>query len=356
MIRMATRAECSRRRVFLTHLAAVLLALAVASVFMLVIGQNPLAVYASMIKGAFGNGYRVTETIRKAIPLVITSVGIAIAFKLRFWNIGAEGQIAMGAFGAAFVALKLPGLPAPVLLPLMALAGVLCGGVWGLIPAFFRAKFRTNETIFTLMLNYIALKWITYLQYGPWRDPGALGFPKIPNFSDSAVLPKLFGIHLGWLAAVLLVVWLHVFLNHTKIGYEISVAGESENTARYAGMSVFRIILLSVFLSGGICGLCGMIEASAINRTLSMEITRGVGYTAIITAWLSGLNAAALLPVCLLFAGMQQGGNYIQMAHGIPESAARVLQSLILFAVLGSEFFIRYRLIFERGAESGGEE
>jgi simple sugar transport system permease protein len=328
------------------RLTALLLALLTAALFILLLQHNPLSVYSSMIKGAIGSPYRLSETIRKSIPLIITSIGISLAFKMKFWNIGAEGQIIMGAFLASFCALRFPQLPAPLLLALMMAAGMLGGGLWALIPAFFKAKFKTNETIFTLMMNYIALKWITYLQYGPWKDPGALGFPKIPNFSPNAVLPKLWGIHIGWLIALVLVVVMHIFMHYTKKGYEITVTGESENTARYAGMNVGRIIMLTMFLSGGLCGLSGMIEASAINKTLSVEITRGVGYTAIITSWMSGLSAPVMVVVCFLFAGMIQGGAYIQMAFQIPQAAAEILQGLLLFFILGSEFFIRYQISF----------
>ncbi len=344
MLRMSARTDCSRNEAIIIRTSAILLALSAVAVFIMLLGHNPFSVYLSMIEGAFGSGYRITETIRKAIPLIVASLGISLAFRLKFWNIGAEGQIMMGAFGATFFALNFQNLPSVILLPLMGLASIICGGIWGAIPAYFRAKFRTNETIFTLMMNYIALKWLTYLQYGPWKDPGALGFPKIPGFTENAVLPAFFGLHIGWIIAVVLIVIMHIFVNHTKRGYEINVVGESENTGRYAGMNVKFIIIYTIFLSGGLCGLAGMIEASGVNKTLSVEITRGVGYTAIITSWLSSLRAPVIAIVCILFAAMIQGGTFIQMAFQIPQSAAQILQGMILFFVLGSEFFIKYKI------------
>lgn len=354
MLRMSARTDCSRNEAILIRTSAIVLALTAVAFFIMLLGHNPFSVYISMIEGAFGSGYRITETIRKAIPLIIASLGISLAFRLKFWNIGAEGQIMMGAFGATFCALNFQSLPSYILLPVMGLSSVICGGIWGAIPAYFRAKFRTNETIFTLMMNYIALKWLTYLQYGPWKDPGALGFPKIPGFTDNAILPAFFGLHIGWIIAVVLIIILHIFVNHTKRGYEINVVGESENTGRYAGMNVKFIIIYTIFLSGGLCGLAGMIEASGVNKTLSVEITRGVGYTAIITSWLSSLRAPVIAVVCILFAAMIQGGTFIQMAFQIPQSAAQILQGMILFFVLGSEFFIRYRIsiIKENKAEA----
>jgi len=344
MLRMSARTDCSRNEAILIRTGAIVLALTTVAFFIMLLGHNPFSVYISMIEGAFGSVYRITETIRKAIPLIIASLGISLAFRLKFWNIGAEGQIIMGAFGATFCALNFQSLPSYILLPVMGIASIICGGIWGAIPAYFRAKFRTNETIFTLMMNYIALKWLTYLQYGPWKDPGALGFPKIPGFTDNAILPSFFGLHIGWIIAVILIIVLHIFVNHTKRGYEINVVGESENTGRYAGMNVKFIIIYTIFLSGGLCGLAGMIEASGVNKTLSVEITRGVGYTAIITSWLSSLRAPVIAVVCILFAAMIQGGTFIQMAFQIPQSAAQILQGMILFFVLGSEFFIRYRI------------
>ena len=344
MLRMSARTDCSRNEAILIRTGAIVLALTTVAFFIMLLGHNPFSVYISMIEGAFGSVYRITETIRKAIPLIIASLGISLAFRLKFWNIGAEGQIIMGAFGATFCALNFQSLPSYILLPVMGIASIICGGIWGAIPAYFRAKFRTNETIFTLMMNYIALKWLTYLQYGPWKDPGALGFPKIPGFTENAILPSFFGLHIGWIIAVILIIVLHIFVNHTKRGYEINVVGESENTGRYAGMNVKFIIIYTIFLSGGLCGLAGMIEASGVNKTLSVEITRGVGYTAIITSWLSSLRAPVIAVVCILFAAMIQGGTFIQMAFQIPQSAAQILQGMILFFVLGSEFFIRYRI------------
>lgn len=327
------------------RLVAVLLALVTSAIFIAFLGHNPIEVYASMIKGAFGSAYRFRETIVKAVPLVITSLGILIAFKMKFWNIGGEGQFYMGAFAASFVALKFPNLPKIVLIPLMILAGMLGGGLYALIPAYFKAKFETNETLFTLMLNYIAIKWVTYLQYGPWKDPAANGFPKIPNFSENGILPKLFKIHIGWVIAIILVIIIYVFVKYSKKGYEIAVIGESENTAKYAGMNVRKIILEAIFLSGGICGLAGMIQASGVNNTLSVEISGGVGYTAIIVAWLAQLSPTIILVVSFLFAALVQGGSYIQTAFMIPQAAASIIQGVILLFVLGCEFFINYRVV-----------
>lgn len=345
LIKMVKKDNVTKMQSTKIRLIAVLLALVTAGLFILALGHNPIDVYISLIKGSLGTGHRVKQTIIKATPIIITSLGIMVAFKMKFWNIGGEGQILMGAFLASFVALNFKTLPQPVLLLLMFIAGIIGGGLWSTIPALLKVKFDTNETIITLMLNYIAIKWVTYLQYGPWKDPEMPGYPRIPNFVDNAVLPKVLGIHIGWIIAIILVVIIYIFLNYSKKGYEINVVGESQDTARYAGMNVKKIVVSSIFLSGAICGIVGVIEASAVNQTLSAGVSNGYGFTAIITAWLSGLNAIIIVPVSLLFAMLIQGGSFIQSAFQIPQAAADVLQGIILFFVLGSEFFVRYRIV-----------
>lgn len=347
-IRVVKAKEASKRKKVFIQVMAIVVAFLITALFIASLGHNPFKVYYEMINGALGSSYRIQETIIKAIPLLITALGIGVAFKMKFWNIGAEGQIAIGAFCATLVAFRLEGMPKFALLTLMIIAGMIGGGLWALIAGIFKLRFQTNETIVTLMLNYIALKWITYLQFGPWKDPAAQGFPKIARFSDNAILPDVFGVHIGWILALILVILVHLFINYTKRGYEITVLGESENTARYAGMDIKIVVLSAVFISGAIAGLTGVIQASAVNNTLSVQITGGMGYTAIIIAWLSGVSAPWMLVVSILFAVLTQGASYIQTALQIPQSAADIIQSTVLFCVLGSQFFSQYYLQIER--------
>ena len=344
MLKIVKRKSLSKKEHVIIQSLALVLALLFAAIFIGMTGNNPLNVYLSMLDGAFGNGFRFKETIINSIPLIITSLGIIIAFKMKFWNIGGEGQFVMGAILGSYFALYHNTLPKPLLLVIMLIAGFIAGGLWGIIPAYFRTKFKTNETIFTLLMNYIAIKFLTFLQYGPWKDPQSFGFPKMPGFADSAILPKLFGIHIGFIIAIVLCIVVYVYINHTKQGYEISVIGESENTAIYAGMKVDRIVLRTVFLSAGICGLAGIIQASAVNKTLAVTLANGTGFTAIIIAYLSNLNAGVTFIVAILFSALVQGGSYIQMTFDIPQAAANVLQGTILFFVLGSSFFTTYTI------------
>ncbi len=341
-LKITKREDTPKNKAILIRIISVVLSLVFAGLVIAILGYNPIEVFSSMISGALGSATRLRQTVLKAVPLIITSLGILVAFKMKFWNIGGEGQIMMGAFAASAVAL-FTDLPQPLMLVCMAVAAMVAGGIWAFIPAIFKAKMGTNETIFTLMLNYIAIKFVTYLQYGPWKDPNSQGFPKVADFPPNAVLPSVGGVHIGWIIALVLVVLVYLLINHTKKGFEISVVGESVQTAKYAGMNISGIII-SMLLSGGLCGLTGMIQASAVEKTLSSALSANYGFTAITTTWLSGLNAIAALFVCSVFAILVQGSSYIQISMSVPAAVADMIQAIILFFVLGSEFFLQYKV------------
>lgn len=348
LARVIKRAELPTSKAITLRLFAVLLSLVAGGVFIACVGQNPFVIYATIMSGAFRSGMAIQGTIKIMIPILISSLGVTLAFKMKFWNIGAEGQIIFGATCATFFALFCSGLNHVLLIIIMLLAGFIGGGLWGLLPAFFKVKYNTNETLFTLMLNYIALHIVSYLRDGPWMDPGSQGFPKIARFDKNASLDKLFGIQFGWLIALILVVVVFIYLKYTKQGYEIGVVGESQDTARYAGMNVKKIVLRTMFLSGGICGLAGMIQASGSDITLTTAVAGGVGFTAIIVAWLAQLNPFAILIVSFLFSVLEKGSSVVQSNFGLSTDCADVLQGIILFFILGCEFFIRYQFIFRK--------
>ncbi|MDR2632397.1 MAG: ABC transporter permease [Treponema sp.] len=348
MLRILSKSETSSLKEGLFRAAAALAALAASALIMAVLGYNPLDIYGKILAGSLGSAYRFKETVHKAIPLATLSLGIAIAFRMKFWNIGAEGQFYLGAYGAALLAFAFPAMPAALLLPLMFLCALVLGGLWALIPGILKARFSTNETLVTLMLNYVAAKWISYLQYGPWKDPKASGFPKIAPFSEQAILPSVLGIHAGWLITLGLAVLVYGLMKRTKLGFEIAVLGESEATARYAGMPVLRTMIIAIMLSGGLCGIAGMMQASAVERSLSEQLSGGLGFTAVITSWLARLSPPGIVVVSFLFSLLIQGGNFLQSSLQIPASISLVLQGIIIFFVLGSEFFIRYRFVWIR--------
>ncbi|MDI6906014.1 MAG: ABC transporter permease [Thermoanaerobacterales bacterium] len=336
--------------VVLVPALAVVLALAVGAVFLILSGREPLALYREMFSGAFGSGYGLSETVVKAIPLSLAGLGLSLAFRMQLWNIGGEGQLYMGACAATGVALALAGQPAWVLLPLMVLAGLAAGGVWALLTALPRAYLGVNEIITSLMLNYVAILWVDYLVYGPWRDPAGFNFPLTATFTEGAVLPSLGDtrIHAGLLFALLAVLILYVILEHTRWGFEIRVIGESERAARYAGMKITRNILLVMLVSGALCGLAGMSEVSGLAHRLQPGFSPGYGYTAIIVAVLARLNPLAVLPVAFLFGGLQVGGYMVQTA-GVPAAIVAMLTGAVLFFVLGGEILLRYRFRLVRG-------
>ncbi len=347
LIRLAKRSDLSRGKKWAIRLGAILLALVVGSLFIAVLGHNPIAVYRDLLSGAVGGPSATRATVRVAIPLLGAALAIAPAFKMKFWNIGAEGQIMVGAIAATYFALFwYDKLPKPVLLLVMALVSLIAGGIWGFLPAFCKAKWGTNETLFTLMLNYIALGIEAYLQNGPWKDPKGTGFPIIAMFDQNARLPKVGGIHIGWIVVLALTVGMFLYLRYSKHGYEITVVGESQRTARYAGMNVSKIIMRTMVLSGAIAGLMGFLVVSGADYTLNTGTSGGVGFTAIIVAWLAHLNPFAMVLIAGLLSILSKGSNTIQTNFKIPASAADVLSAIILFFMLGCEFFINYRLIF----------
>jgi len=347
-IQIVKKASLEPKQMLILRSAAVLLSLVFAALVIFVFGYNPIKIYAKMIEGSFFTPFRIQETIHKAIPLIILSLGVSVAFKMKFWNIGAEGQFYMGATAASWVALNFGDLPMLILIPLMFIVAFIAGGLWSLVPAFLKIKCGASETLVTLMMNYIAIKFVTYLQIGPWKDPNAGGFAKIAKFTSNAVIPKVGGVHLGWIIALVIAALVYFLIKYTKLGYEISVLGENMDTARYAGMNVAKIIILAVLISGGICGAAGMIQASAVERSLSDQLSAGLGFTAVITAWLSQLSAPVIVIVSFLFSVMLQGGAYIQTALMVPAAVAEIIQGTILFFVLGSEFFMQYKIVVHK--------
>jgi len=354
LIRMVKRDTVSKKRAIAVRAIAIVGALIVGGILILLMGFNPVLVYGDMVNGSLGSALVLRETARIAIPLLITGLGIALAFKMRFWNIGAEGQIIAGATAASYFALfHYQNMPTPVLLMVMLAAAIVAGGLWGMIPAAFKAKWNTNETLFTLMLNYVALEGLRYLQYGPWRDPAKMGFPVIAMFDTSARLPRVFGVHIGWIIAIVLVALVYIYMKKSRQGYEITVVGESIRTARYAGINVNLVFLRTMFISGALAGITGFVTVAGANFTISEDVTGGVGFTAITVAWLAKLNPAAMIAISVFLAVLQKGSGTIQTIYNIPSSAAQMLIGLILFFMLGCEFFLNYRLIF-RNSKKGG--
>ena len=354
LIRLAKREDMKKSRIWLIRLAAFVVAILIGMVIFAIAGANPIKAYGTMLASSLGKKSGVRQVVKNAIPLLGVGLALAPCFRMRYWNIGGEGQITMGAMAASYFALFWYGkLPSAVLLIVMAVAAMAAGALWSCIPAVFKARWGTNETLFTLMMNYIAIGIVAWLQGGPWE--GKPGSQIIPMFDQKAVLPKIFGVHCGWILVLLLVAFMFVYMNYTKHGYEIAVLGESENTARYAGMNVGKVTIRTAMLSGAICGLVGYMVASGVNQTLYADVAGGVGFTAITVCWLSQLNPFAMIVISLLLAILSKGASGLQTSLSIPASISDIITGVILLCMLGCEFFINYRLIF-RHKEAAGKE
>lgn len=316
----------------------------------LLAGVSPAAAFQQILS-AFTTSQGINESITRSIPLLLIAVGLCLPFKMGFWNIGAEGQLFMGAFATTAIVLILPESPSVMLFPLMILAGFLVGGIWGVIPAFLKARLEVNEVLTTLMMNFIAILWIDFLVYGPWRDPQGYGFPLTPLFPAEARLPLLPGtsIHSGLIIAIAGGLIVHFILSYTRWGYEIKVAGESQSAAKYAGMSYLLLTLLTMFLSGGFSGLAGMTLVSGIVHRLRHGISPGYGYMAIIVAWLARLNPIGALIVGLLFGGLLVSGDALQIGLGLAFSTVLVFQGLILIFIVGADVLTQYRITIKFG-------
>ncbi len=351
LIRLAKREDMPKGEIWAIRLSSVVVALLLGCIVLAIAGANPIKAYGIMISGSLGRASGVRQVVKAATPLLGTALALAPCFKMKYWNIGAEGQITMGAVGAAFFAINFAKKwNSPVILIVMAIAAMVFGAVWAGIPAVFKSRWGTNETLFTLMLNYIAIGIVGWLQGGPWE--GVKGTQIIPNFHKSAVLPKLFGVHIGWVIALVLVVLMYIYLNKTKQGYEIAVLGESENTARYAGMNVTLVTIRTAMISGAIAGLVGFMLAAGTNQTLHADIAGGVGFTAITVCWLAHLNPFAMIVIAAMLAVLTKGANSLQTAMQVPASISDIITGIILLCMLGCEFFINYKMIF-RHHDSG---
>lgn len=349
LIRIAKRDGMDTWKAILIRVIGILLSLVVSAVVIfMIVKMNPISVYQTMFKGAFGTARRSWTTIRDAMMLLCIGIGLAPAFKMKFWNIGAEGQILVGGVATAACMIYLPTLPTPLLFVLMILVSILAGALWGLIPAFFKAKFNTNETLFTLMMNYVAIQ-ITSFCVALWENPFGSNTVGIINSATKAGwFPKLFGQEymLNVIIVMTLAVAMFVYLKYSKQGYEIAVVGDSENTAKYAGISVKKVILRTMLISGSICGLSGFIAVSGASHTISTSTAGGQGFTAIIVAWLAKFNTFTMILVSFFLVFLENGAREIASQYGLNDYASQMITGIILFFILGSEFFINYRLIF----------
>jgi ABC-type uncharacterized transport system permease subunit len=330
---------------------AILVALILGGIVLALVGGNPFRAYAHIARASFGSAGVFSDTLVKATPLILTGLACTVAFRMKLWNIGAEGQLFMGAFAASAIVLT-PVLPAEtpmwLMLPTMAVAGFVAGALWGYIPGILKAKLQVNEVVTTLMMNYIALSWVNFFIYAVWSEGGfqmSRVFPKsawMPRLADYAEqIPALRGLttHLGLVMGVVAAGILWWVLYRSKWGFEIQLTGDNPKAARYAGINIVRNTVLVMMLSGGLAGLAGMSEISGVVHRLQGAISPGYGFTGIIVAWLARLNPLVVVPVSILFGALLLAGREIQPS-GIP----KLIQGIILFCLISSDALLRYRI------------
>ncbi len=344
------RGSVTPLRSLMTNVLSLTAALFAIGIIFLVSGVNPFFAISKIFAGSFGTMYGFKETLTKAIPLILIGAGLTLAFRAKFWNIGAEGQLLMGAVLSTWVGLTFGSyLPGWILVPLMFGAGFLGGALCGLIPAFLKIKFSINEVISTLMLNYICEEFVTLLIVGPWKGKTRFGFPGTDNLPDSAVLSVVSGSRIHYatlLLAIISAAMLCLVVYRTRFGYEVRVIGENPDAGRYAGIDFFRTTLIIMAISGGLAGIAGVGEVAGIHHYLGYpsSISSGYGFTAIIVAWLAKLNPLYAIVSSIFFAGILVGGDAIQMSLGLPAATVQIVNGTLLVFLIMGDFFLKNRV------------
>ena len=337
------------------RLIAILAALIVCAIVTTILtGINPIQVYVSIFLGAFGTARKTWITFQNVAILLLISLALTPAFRMRFWNIGGEGQVLVGGLAAAACMITLADkVPNVVVVLLMVVCSLGAGAIWGLIPAFFKAKWNTNETLSTLMMNYIATQLVAFYTI-VWEMPkgsGKIGIINqktnigwLPEIGGSKYLPSI-------VVAVLVTVLMYIYLTYSKHGYEIEVVGESERTARYVGIKVEKVIVRTMLLSGAICGLVGLLLVGGINHTVTTTIANGQGFTAVMVSWMAKFNPFTMIFTSFLIIFLNRGASEISTTFGLNQSFADILTGIILFFIIGCEFFIAYQIHFRKKPE-----
>ena len=352
MVHITKRKQLPRLQRIAIRLAAVFCALVVCGlVTTCLTGLDPIKVYATMIEGAFGSQRKVWVLLKEMSILLCISLALAPAFRMKFWNLGGEGQVLMGALATAACMIKLGDkLPNALLICVMLLAALAAGAVWALIPAFFKARWNTNETLFTLMMNYVATQFVAYYVI-LWEVPKGSGKIGIINqATEAGWLPQIgsYKYLLDVILVAIVCVGMYIYLNYSKQGYEVAVVGESVNTARYVGIKVDRVIMRTLLLSGAICGFAGLLLVAGTDHTITTTIAGGNGFTGVMVAWLAKFNPLAMIASSFLLSFMSAGAGEISTSLALNHSFGDILTGIILFFIIGSDFFLTYKVHFQK--------
>ncbi len=332
--------------------AAILAALLVCGVLItLLTGKDPLQVYGSMVDGVFGSGRRVWNMLQSLAMLLCVSLAVTPAFKMRFWNIGAEGQVLVGGLACTATMMFLGDkLPLWLLLVVMAAVSILSGMIWAVLPAVCKAYWNTNETLFTLMMNYVATQLVAYFLKVFVKDGSGVLSP-MPQYGLPVIgdYPYLLNI----LVVALLTVVVYIYLKYSKQGYEISVVGESENTARYIGINVKKVIIRTLLVSGAICGLAGLLLVGGTNHTINTNTAGGRGFTAIMVSWLAKFDPLQMILTAFLVVFLERGAQQVSTDFRIPSAISDIVTGIILLFIIGCEFFLQYRVVMRKNGKEG---
>lgn len=351
MIQISKRGAVSRKRNIAIRLAAIVLAIIVCAVItMATTGTDPFAVFSAFINGSFGSERKLWIFLQDTAILLIISLAVTPAFKMHCWNLGAEGQVLAGAMAAAACMVLLGDTVSNgALIACMVIASVVTGAVWAGIPALFKAKFNTNETLFTLMMNYVATQIVAYFCV-KWENPvGSCTIGVINAQNEAGWLPQLGNKYLlVIMVAIIMTVLIYFYLNYTKHGYEIAVVGESERTARYIGIKVPRVIIRTMLFSGAICGVAGLLLVGGIHHTVSTSLVGGQGFTAVMVSWLAAFNPIVMILTSALLIFMGSGANQLASSCGLNQSFGDILTGVLIFFIIGSEFFVQYKISFRK--------
>lgn len=349
-IRAIKRQEPWTQGSFFIFFLAVAFPLVASTLLLAVQGKPPLQAIYILWQGAFGAGYSIEDTILKSVPIYLCALGVAFTFRMQIWNIGAEGQYALGAIGATWAALTFPSQPAWILLPLMFLSSAVAGGFWAFIPAILKTKLKVNEIISTLMFNYIGILLLDYLVYGPWKDPASHGFPLTAVFSDAGIVPGISGSRLHWGLVLCVVAGLTFWaiMRFTRLGYELKASGSGPKPSRYARMPYNFLVCLVMVICGILAGWAGLIETSASLNRLQPSVMAGYGFTAIVVAWLANLNPLWIAVSAFLLAALRVGVENLQLLLQVPAAFGGILEGMILLTVLAARFFVDYKLVISR--------
>jgi len=347
-LRFEPDAEPPLTRTIVVSALAIVTAFLVAGMIFWAYGVSPLRAYRVILVDTLSDPRAVPEIFVPAIPLLLAGIGLLLAFRAQFYNIGAEGQLLAGTVAATWIAL-FTSTPGPLMLPLMFITGFAAGALWGLLPSLLKLRLNVNEVITTLMMNYIALYSVSWLVTGPWKGPSVRGFAYTDTFPDAAWLPYLPGTRVHWptlLLGIALAIFLTFLLNRTRFGFEIRVQGHNPDAARYAGINPLRTTLLVMLLSGGLAGLAGVGEVAGIHHKLldPNQVSLGYGYVAIIVAWLARGNPLAVIVTAIFFGLIYSSGDVMQVSLQMPARVTDVFNGLILFFLIGSERLLHYRV------------